>query len=177
MTAAPDLPCLPLDSSRWGELQHAYGHASDIPDLLRQLDTVPSAVGDQEPWFSLWSALAHQGDVYTASFAAVPHVVRALATSPLTADSSYFQFTAVVEVWRLENQMSIPEDLRGAYSAALAALPDLVAQASARKWDGGFLACALSAVAAAKGFGKVAEAVLELTPDVADEFMEWFYAR
>lgn len=58
-----------------------------------------------------------------------------------------------------------------------AALPGLVAQAANREWDSGFLACALSAVAAAKGFGNVAEAVLEMTPDVADEFMEWFYSR
>lgn len=172
-----DLKCLPLDSSRWSELEHAYGPASDIPALLRKLDTVPSSEGDQEPWFSLWSALAHQNDVYTASFAAVPHVVSALATSPLTADSSYFQFPAVVEAWRQEKQFPIPVDLQSAYSAALAALPDLVAQASAREWDGDFLACALSAVAAAKGFGNVAEAVLEMTPDVADQFMEWYYSR
>jgi len=177
MTSASDLPCLPLDSSRWGELEHAYGYASDIPDLLRKLDSVPSAVGDQEPWFSLWSALAHQNDVYSASFAAVPHVVRALASAPLTADSTYFQFPAVVEAWRHEKQTPVPEDLQVAYFAALAALPGLVAQASAREWDGDFLACALSAVAAAKGFGNVAAAVLELTPEVADEFTEWFYSR
>ncbi|KAF0812981.1 hypothetical protein IGB42_02377 [Andreprevotia sp. IGB-42] len=176
MTTSAHLQCLPLDSSRWGELEHAYGLASDIPELLRKLDTVPSAAGDEEPWFSLWSALAHQNDVYAASFAAVPHVVRALATAPLTADFNYFQFPAVVEAWRLEAQIRIPEDLQTAYFAALAALPGLVAQASAREWDDDFLACALSAVAAAKGFGKVAEAVLEMTPDVADEFLEWFHS-
>lgn len=177
MTLASDLACLPLDSSRWAELEHAYGHASDIPALLGKLDSLPSAVGNQEPWFSLWSALAHQNDVYTASFAVVPHVVRALATSPLSADSTYFQFPAVVEAWRQEKQVPIPVDLQVAYSAALAALPGLVAQASAREWDGDFLACALAAIAAAKGFGKVAAAVLEMTPEVADEFTEWFFSR
>jgi hypothetical protein len=35
----------------------------------------------------------------------------------------------------------------------------------------------LSAVAAAKGSGIVAEAVQELSPEVAEEFMEWFYNR
>ena len=53
----------------------------------------------------------------------------------------------------------------------------LVAQAAEREWDEGFLVCALSAVAAAKGFGNVAEAVLEMTPEVAEEFMEWFFSR
>ena len=177
MTATLDLPCLPLDSARWGELEHAYGKASDIPGLLRQLASLPASDDEQEPWASLWSALAHQHEVYTASFAAVPHVVRALASAPLRADASYFQFPAIVEAWRQENEVSIPKDLRAAYSAALAALPGLVAQASAREWDEDFLACALAAIAAAKGFGKVAEAVLELTADVADEFMEWFEER
>jgi len=52
---------LSLDSDRWSELQHAYGDASNIPALLVQLIDLPSATGDAEPWFSLWSALAHQG--------------------------------------------------------------------------------------------------------------------
>lgn len=121
--------------------------------------------------------MAHQNDVYSASFAAVPHVVRALSTSPLTAGSNYFQFPAVVEAWRRKSGVAVPDDLRGDYFAALAALPALVAQAAGREWDGDFLPCALSAVAASKGFGSIAEAVLEMTPDVADEFLEWFYSR
>lgn len=31
---------LPLHSSAWADLSHAYGYASDIPLLLRQLETV-----------------------------------------------------------------------------------------------------------------------------------------
>lgn len=170
-----ELSCLSLDSPRWGELEHAYGRAADIPDLLRQLESLPSSANDREPWFSLWSALAHQNDVYSASFAAVPHVVRALSTAPSTAAFAYFQFPAVVEAWRQKKGVAVPDDLRVDYFAALAALPSLVAQAAEREWDEGFLVCALSAVAAAKGFGNVAEAVLEMTPEVADEFREWFF--
>ena len=55
---------LSLDDTQWAELSHAYGRASDIPALLRQLYALPHASGQEEPWFSLWSALAHQGDVY-----------------------------------------------------------------------------------------------------------------
>src|ERR1700741_1246542 len=113
---------LDLDSSKWAELSHAYGAASDIPALLRQLDSLPAAEGKQEPWFSLWSALAHQGDVYSASFAAVPHVVRALASAPAAADSTYFQFPAWVEICRSKNGMAVPEDLAPAYFDALSQL-------------------------------------------------------
>jgi hypothetical protein len=49
--------------------------------------------------------------------------------------------------------------------------------AAGPKWDENFLAGALTAIAAAKGFPTVAEAVQELTPIVAAEFLEWFRAR
>jgi hypothetical protein len=168
---------LSLESRRWSELKHAYGTASDIPVLLHQLEQLPSSEGDAEPWFSLWSALAHQGDVYSASFAAVPHVVQALARAPSQADPSYFQFPAWVEICRSRKQVEIPEDLKRDYFDALSQLPGLVAAASTRPWDAGFLACALAAVAAAKHEPAMAEAVLELTPEVAEEFLEWLGER
>ena len=168
---------LSLDSSRWAELSHAYGVASDVPPLLRQLAELPSSAEDAEPWFTLWSALAHQGDIYSASFAAVPHVVKALASNPSKADHSYFQFPAWVEICRVKKDVAIPEDLRSAYFESLAQLPGLVAAASARPWDAGFLSCTLAAIAAAKGQPVIAEAALELTPEGAQEFLEWFFAK
>lgn len=168
---------LSLDSTRWSELKHAYGVASDIPALLRQLSTLPPAAGEDEPWFSLWSSLAHQGDVYSASFAAVPHVVAALASSPASADSTYFHFPAWVEICRAKHEAVVPEDLGPDYFSALSRLPLLVAEASSREWDADFLACALSAVAAAKNQPLVAEAALELSPDVATKFMQWLSNR
>jgi len=165
------------DTVRWAGLHHAYGSAEDIPTLLRQLTLLPASSGRSEPWFSLWSALAHQGDVYSASFAAVPHVVRALSIAPSKADSSFFHFPAWVEVCRQKTGTPVPDDLRQSYFGALACLPSLVALAANRDWDDGTLACVLSAIAAAKGKGAVAEAVQELTPEVASEFMEWFYNR
>jgi hypothetical protein len=168
---------LSLESNRWSELQHAYGDASNIPALLSQLINLPSSNGDEEPWFSLWSALAHQGDVYDASFAAVPHVIHAAASNPLKADAVYFQFPAWVEICRKKNGLELPRELSEAYLEALSRLPSLVAQAAAREWDADFLQCALSAISAAKGQTVIAEAALELSPDIAEEFMEWFYER
>jgi hypothetical protein len=168
---------LSLDSPRWSDLNHAYGPASDIPALLLQLDDLPESSGHDEPWFTLWSALTHQGDVYSASFAAVPHVVAALERSPTKASFVYFQFPAWVEICRDRNQISIPSDLQEDYTVALSKLPGLVAASSHRKWDTGFLVCALSAIAAAKGYPSVAEAIQELTPEMASEFMKWVLER
>ncbi|NJK42265.1 MAG: hypothetical protein HC937_00280 [Aquincola sp.] len=165
---------LSLESPRWSALNHAYGPASDIPALLARLHELPKSQGDAEPWFTLWSALAHQGDVYSASFAAVPHVVAALASAPTQADSAYFQFPAWVEICRERSAVQVPADLSAAYFQALARLPGLVAQASAATWQPDLAACALSAVAAAKGHHALAEAVLELcSPELAAEFIEW----
>ncbi|MFE4976031.1 hypothetical protein ACFRAR_28490 [Kitasatospora sp. NPDC056651] len=52
----------------WSQLSHAYGAAGDIPDLLDRIAAEPNA----EVWNDLWSALCHQGSVYSASFAALP---------------------------------------------------------------------------------------------------------
>ncbi len=168
---------LSLDDPRWLQLQHAYGEAGDIPALLKQLADIPSSENNNEPWFSIWSALAHQGDVYSASFAAVPHVIAVLASAPLRADFNYFQFPTWVEICRVKKNVPVPEDIASAYFDSLSLLPVLVAAASSRKWDEEFLCCALSAIAVAKGQPAVAEAVLELTPEVAGEFTEWFFER
>ena len=164
---------LSLESPRWSELRHAYGSAPDIPPLLRRLESFPSSSGDQEPWFSLWSALTHQGDVYSASFAAVPHVVSYLAADPNRADYSYFHFPAWVEVCRQKQNIVVPTELDLAYRDALAKLPTLAATAAEREWDESMLSCALAAIAAAKGFGTVAEAILEINSEVAQDFLKW----
>ncbi|MGH8029643.1 MAG: hypothetical protein ACREO3_06895 [Arenimonas sp.] len=169
---------LALDSPRWSELPHAYGRAGDIPALLRELATLPASENpDDEPWQSLWSALAHQGDVYPASFAAVPHVVHALESDPSRASSSYLQFPAWVEICRRNRSVSVQEDLRVAYEAALAKLPLLAARSLEGRDDPNLLQCACAATAAALGQAKMAEAMLELSPGVAAQFLEWFYGQ
>lgn len=166
---------LSLDDPRWSELQHAYGAATDIPSLLGQLSTLPSTKGDAEPWASLWSSLAHQGDVYSASFAAVPHVIAALETDPLNADWSYFGFPAWVECSRARGNVPIPNDLDLAYRRALSKLPKLVGEASKRPWDEEFLLQALAAIAVAKGQPAIAEAVMELNSETAERFLRSVY--
>lgn len=60
-----------LNSNIWSNLQHAYGTAVDIPDMLLRLDKEDSSTLDE-----LFGSICHQGSVYTASFAAVPHLVQ-----------------------------------------------------------------------------------------------------
>lgn len=126
----------------------------------------------------LWSSLAHQGDIYSASFAAVPHVVRILAgLPPDTQKAEFFHFPAWVEICRQRKNIPVPQALASDYYSALNKLPALVASAASQPWDEAFVRAVLAAIAAAKGYCSVAEAALELSPKVADEFLEWFFAR
>ncbi len=168
---------LPLDSPRWSQLTHAYGSASDVPKWLGQLAALPSSEGQNEPWFSIWSALAHQGDVYEASYAAVPHVIEALAESPLKADMSFFLFPVWVEICRTKSGPPIPRDLEGSYWAALEQLPGLVANASREKGNPESVACLMAAIAVAHGQPLMAEVALELNDQTAEEIMEWLLSQ
>lgn len=168
---------LALDSPRWSELRHAYGDAGNIPGLLRQLDSAESDGADDEPWFTLWSSLAHQDDVHSASFAAAPHVVDAIARNPSGVSFNYFQLPAWVEICRVRKRTPIPDDFAEPYFAALERLPRLAAEAAARPWDRGLLGCVLAAVAVSKGDTDMAEAIMELGEEGPAAFLEWRYRR
>ena len=128
---------LALDDSRWSGLSHAYGPANDIPDLLTRAgqDFRPG----HEPhsaWFDLWSALCHQGDAYTASYAALPHLV---AFAPGHLQSKRYDplfLSACIELARLEGRgPAIPTDLEPAYHQAVAAARTLAEENVSSAWD------------------------------------------
>jgi hypothetical protein len=153
---------LPLDSPLWNELTHAYGSAGDIPALLLQLESFPESNDYRdEPWFSLWSALAHQGDVYPASFAAVPHVVRILASNPSKADHQFFLFPSCVEIDRHKRSISIPTGLEADYLDSLGRLHSLAVDALASRGDITFDRSVNAAIAATEGRIEVAAALLD----------------
>jgi hypothetical protein len=68
---------VPLDSPRWKALSHAYGSAGDVPDLIRAIEAekVPNH-RDGGTWFEVYSSLFHQYSTYSATYAALPHIVR-----------------------------------------------------------------------------------------------------
>lgn len=156
---------LALNDSRWSSLFHAYGTAQDIPGLVLALaqDTGPKSSCDSEPWFSIWSSLCHQGDVFDASYAAVPHIVEigCQATGPI--DFSFFQFPVAVDVARKNGRgPTMPVDLSEAYFGAIQRIEDCIAQHREEIWDEATLLSVLAAQAIAKGNHRVAEAVMNL---------------
>lgn len=159
---------LALDDPRWSELQHAYGDAADVPALLCALIASTGQRGSyrDEPWFSLWSCLCHQGDVYTASYAAVPHIVQIASEARAPVDFSFFQLPSAVEVARLAGRgPGIPEELASDYYRAITQLVDVVSLHRHEAWDQAMLLSAAAAQAISKGHVDVAEALLNLDAD------------
>ena len=160
---------LPLDDPQWERLSHAYGTASNIPDLLRALASSvgPKAGYQEEPWFTLWSSLCHQGDVYTASYAALPHIVEIASKKPGQIDFGFFQLPAAIEVARQNRRgPPIPLEIEPAYHLAIARLTDCVSLHRHDEWDQSMLLCAFAAQAVAKGEFGVAEAIMNLDDDL-----------
>jgi hypothetical protein len=159
---------LPLDDPRWKELQHAYGDAADVPDMLRALasSTGPKTGCQDEPWFSLWSSLCHQGDVYTASYAAVPHIVKIASKAKAPIDFSFFQLPAAIEIARRTGRgPDIPEVYVDDYHRAVASLLENASLHRYEPWDQSMLLSVAAAQAVAKGHVDVAEALLNLDAD------------
>ena len=112
----------------WSALRHAYGSASDVPALLEQAKTA-AATDDYraEPWYSLWSSLCHQGDVYTASYAAVPELVALAEARTDSAGIEALLLAASIELERHRpSSPEIPEEVRSSYDNALRAASSLV---------------------------------------------------
>ena len=121
----------------WTKLQHAYGSAGDIPALLARARTTraPTKHTD-EPWFTLWSALYHQDDIYSASYAAVPDLV-AMASecgAGIAAESLFL--AASIELRRHESGApTLPAELRAVYDQALARARPLATELARRAPD------------------------------------------
>lgn len=62
----------------WAGLRHAYGPATDVPDMLADLESS----ADTDVLDEIWGCLCHQETAYSASFAALPELLRIAACFP-----------------------------------------------------------------------------------------------
>jgi hypothetical protein len=76
-----------LDKIDWSKLSHAYGEATDVPEVLRALTSEDE--GERlEAQSKLYGNLWHQGTVYEASAYAVPFFIE-LLESPKVTDKAF----------------------------------------------------------------------------------------
>ncbi|MFE0627568.1 hypothetical protein ACFW3D_11385 [Streptomyces sp. NPDC058864] len=122
-----------LDSVAWADLDHAYGPAGDVPDLLRALASPDQEAADEAAQ-ELWSSIVHQGSVYRATLPAVPFLARLT-----TAGVRRAELLCMVGAVAAGADEGDPERPGGARAAVVAQLPLLLplladADAEVRKW-------------------------------------------
>ena len=77
-----------LDEIDWYSLGHAYGDASDVPDMIRGLASKDDAEREQA-WNELIGSVRHQGDVYDTTPVVVPFLIEILS-DPSLPDKANF---------------------------------------------------------------------------------------
>lgn len=146
----------------WHSLHHAYGSAADVPDLLRRIESFPHEADWQaEPWFSLWSALYHQGDIYPASIAAVPWIVDALSKAPGKATLSFFLLPALIAIADNARPVEVCVGIRNRFTDAIATLGCIAASALPSVVDRHIAKAAQAAVLVSQGAFQQADVLLE----------------
>ncbi len=75
-----------LDQIDWSALSHAYGEASDVPELLRDLTSPDDSVRGNA-LYAFHGNIWHQGTVYEATGYAVPFLIE-LLTIPSIVEKS-----------------------------------------------------------------------------------------
>ena len=166
-----------MDNTNWGELEHAYGKATDIPDLLSELESYPTCNEcDDEPFYTLWSSLCHQGDVYSASYAALPKIVSIIEIAPEKVSYNYFLLPVCIEIARLKGKgPKISKSIEVSYFSAIQTLANLTGKANPEDET---MVPVLAAVTAVRyGKAELADAILELNTETLAEFQEWLFER
>ncbi|UYQ64374.1 HEAT repeat domain-containing protein [Streptomyces peucetius] len=67
-----------IDEVEWASLEHAYGPADDVPELLRGLASADPAERENA-LDGMYGAVHHQGDVYDSTLACIPFLMELVA--------------------------------------------------------------------------------------------------
>lgn len=163
MVAAVTDGMLSLESPRWASLTQSYGTAEDVPRLLEALACIGSTEARAEVWFALWRTLHRPQEAYSASYAAVPHLLtigRALSTRECV---EAVHLVTRIEVSRRDPaSASMPDDLLAAYGEAVDSLPAIVASMHVEPWTADMAQILAAALLAGKRQPELARDVLEL---------------
>lgn len=86
-----------LSSVNWAKLTHAYGVATDVPDLIRALGSKRSR-DRHEALDALAGNIWHQGSIYQATAFAVPFLVELLAEPAVEGKDGILELLAYIAV-------------------------------------------------------------------------------
>lgn len=155
---------LPIESPRWGDLAQAFGSAEDVPRLLSALGEMDEPAR-RELWLGLWATLWRDGQVFSASFAALPHLVTFAGRVSAAERARALHLVGAIAVGRERpDAPPMPPDLAAAYDEGIARIPALIAAAMGEPWDADTTQVLAGVLAIAKGHRGFGNAVLALEP-------------
>jgi hypothetical protein len=159
---------LDWNDARWSELCGGYRSPYDPrPALARLAQPAEAAAAFAE----LWDELHHQGDVDTASYAAVPHLVQLYAKHGQQGDNAYSLLGCIELARRAGHNPPLPTWLRDGYEEAWRRLGHLAVDDLARTSDPLLTRAAMGALAIARGLPQVGEILLDCTADELEEML------
>ncbi|MFI5380087.1 MAG: hypothetical protein ACHRHE_12380 [Tepidisphaerales bacterium] len=109
-----------LEAIEWGSLSHAYGPATDVPRDLRRLASCAAELREQA-LFELQGSIYHQSDIFDATAAAVPFLVRLAVCTAIPNRREILRF--LVEIAR--SAFWDPEAIRKSWAKARRRYPQL----------------------------------------------------
>lgn len=163
-----------LSNSIWKELEGGYKIPYDVSVPLTQLEWATSSTEVEKIFSELWNELHHQGDVGVASYMAIPQLVR------ISRDKGLFNWNVLTLCSTIEQQRhlgenpSLPTEYTEYYNNGLMELKEFILDNFRSIQDELTLRAALSALAVCNGEMKLSKAIIELSDDTLDEFLEQF---
>jgi hypothetical protein len=159
--AAPDGIMLTLDDPRWRTLT-AYGNPADLPGLLRTLQQSTTPEQAAALTYAVSEYICHQYDVYSASYAVVPHLAAlAAGRAPAEQVPVLALIGLIAALAQRQDAEPVPADLRPAYEAALQQAGDLVLDNFRRPCSHADFGALVGALAAIRGHAVLAIDLLD----------------
>lgn len=161
-----------LNDDLWKGLQGGYKTIYDVSILLRRLEVTTEKREIEKILDELWNELHHQGDVGLASYLAIPQLVR------IARQKNLFEWKILALCATIEQQRHLRENpelliqYQEYYSNGLIELKQFIAGNLFGLLDELTIRSALSALAACHGQIKLSKAIIEMSEDVLDQFLE-----
>lgn len=160
---------LDLEDDRWDVLTGGYGGPYDPRDALEDLEANEDT---KSAWAELWEELHHQGDVGTASYAAVCVIADLLARGVLS-DWNGYALAVTIEMQRSENgNPELPDWIAAAYESAWACLAESALKAMPEASDPTLIGQLLGVLAMWKGQRSLSRMASDFDEDGRAEIFE-----
>lgn len=163
-----------LDDIIWRKLQGGYKMVYDASRPLKKLKAADRQDEMKVIFEELWENLYHQGEVGTASYLAVPHLVE-ICIEKKSLDWNFIGLCVRIENARLqENNPELPDEFQDFYFEGLSRLEHYLLQNFKNITDQTAIRLTLALFATINGQPALGKAIELLDEDVLTEFLEQF---